>query len=321
MDRDGLVIAALDELLPPGRVLDVGAGDGFTAERLGAGRPVVALDPSAGMLARADLRHRVRGEAEHLPFAEAAFDGAYATWAYFFSRDWDPTPGIAELDRVVRPGGRSRSSTTSVATRSPRWPRPTSAPTLRLAGAGVRVRVIETAFRFEDLEEAQRLLGFFFGGARRCRCRARGPVPGRAVPSIQPRSLTDLAMPGIIAGTCQQPERYPTTDRGPRVPAVHRRVVRPPGPSRLPVADASVEGTFDEKDRSDRLRHLLRGRWVPVPRDIDRLLGVRRVHTRARSLSARVAGDRRGGHVSAVRDPDRGGGRHGQPPPLGGDRA
>jgi hypothetical protein len=26
MDRDGLVVRALDELLPPGRVLDVGAG-------------------------------------------------------------------------------------------------------------------------------------------------------------------------------------------------------------------------------------------------------------------------------------------------------
>ena len=32
MDRDGLVIDALHELLPPGLVLDVGAGDGFTAD-------------------------------------------------------------------------------------------------------------------------------------------------------------------------------------------------------------------------------------------------------------------------------------------------
>jgi hypothetical protein len=32
MDRDGLVVRALDGLLPRGRVLDVGAGDGFTAE-------------------------------------------------------------------------------------------------------------------------------------------------------------------------------------------------------------------------------------------------------------------------------------------------
>ena len=104
MDRDGLVIRALDELLPLGRVLDVGAGDGFTAERLGAGRRIVALEPSAGMIGVRPLVW-VRGDAEHLPFAEASFDGAYATWAYFFSRDWDPTPGIAELDRVVRSGG------------------------------------------------------------------------------------------------------------------------------------------------------------------------------------------------------------------------
>ncbi len=31
MDRDGLVIAALDAALPGGLVLDVGAGDGFSA--------------------------------------------------------------------------------------------------------------------------------------------------------------------------------------------------------------------------------------------------------------------------------------------------
>jgi len=105
MDRDGLVIEALHELLPAGPVLDVGAGDGFTAERLGTSRSIVALEPSADMLARADLPARVQGEAEHLPFVERAFDGAYATWAYFFTRDWDPTRGIVELDRVVRPGG------------------------------------------------------------------------------------------------------------------------------------------------------------------------------------------------------------------------
>jgi len=50
MDRDGLVEKALDEVLPGGRVLDVGAGDGFTAERLSASRRIVALEPSAGMI-------------------------------------------------------------------------------------------------------------------------------------------------------------------------------------------------------------------------------------------------------------------------------
>ena len=164
MDRDGLVIEALNALIPPGLVLDVGAGDGFTAERLSTGRSVVALEPSAGMLKRADLPLRVRGEAEHLPFADAAFDGAYASWAYFFTRDWDPTPGIAELDRVVRPGGQlaivdnlGGDAFAAMAEAD------ISADPAVWQALGFRCDVIETAFRFEDLEEAERLLGFFFG--------------------------------------------------------------------------------------------------------------------------------------------------------------
>ena len=163
MDRDGLVIRALDEVLPSGRVLDVGAGDGFTADRLGASRRIVALEPSAGMIGERQLTW-VRGDAEHLPFAEASFDGAYATWAYFFSRDWDPTPGIAELDRVVRRGGPlaivdnlggdafAAMADTDISA-DPGW----------WSAHGFETQVIETSFRFDDLDDARRLLGFFFG--------------------------------------------------------------------------------------------------------------------------------------------------------------
>jgi SAM-dependent methyltransferase len=163
MDRDGHVLRALDGLLPDGRVLDVGAGDGFTAERLGGGRRVVALEPSDGTIGTRRLTW-VRGEAEHLPFADAGFDGAYATWAYFFSRDWDPTPGIRQLDRVVREGGplaivdnlggdAFAAMADADISADPDW----------WAAQGFDVRVIETAFRFDDLEDARRLLGFFFG--------------------------------------------------------------------------------------------------------------------------------------------------------------
>ena len=65
MDRDGKVIAWLDELLPDGLVLDVGAGDGFTAERLARpGRSVVPLEPAAGMIARERRLPWVRGVAQ-----------------------------------------------------------------------------------------------------------------------------------------------------------------------------------------------------------------------------------------------------------------
>ena len=65
MDRPGRVIAALDRLLPSeGLVLDVGAGDGFTASRLAAN--VVALEPAAGMRKPQPDVMVIGGEAERL---------------------------------------------------------------------------------------------------------------------------------------------------------------------------------------------------------------------------------------------------------------
>jgi SAM-dependent methyltransferase len=164
MDRDGLVIDALDQLLPAGRVLDVGAGDGFTAARLASDRRVVALEPDPRMIDRHRSLGWVRGEAEHLPLRAGSLAGAYATWAYFFSRDWDPTPGIAELDRVVTAGGPlaivdnlgdDEFSALAEGDIS-------ADPTFWVAH-GFDQQVIETSFRFDDLEQARTLLGFFFG--------------------------------------------------------------------------------------------------------------------------------------------------------------
>jgi SAM-dependent methyltransferase len=164
MDRDGLVIGALDRALPSGDVLDVGAGDGFTARRLAEGRTITALEPSGEMIRAHDGLRWVRGEAERLPFVDASFDAAYATWAYFFSRGWDPTPGIAELDRVVRPDGvlaiveNLGDDAFSALTDDDM-----SADTAFWRAQGFACEPIETAFRFDDVEEAQTLLGFFFG--------------------------------------------------------------------------------------------------------------------------------------------------------------
>jgi SAM-dependent methyltransferase len=165
MDRDGLVIAALDRVLSPGDVLDVGAGDGFTARLLaGPRRRITCLEPARAMMRSGGDPRWVQGEAERLPFADGSFACAYATWAYFFSRDWDPRPGVAELDRVVRPGGMlaivenlGGDAFTALADEDI-----TADPGV-WEEEGFACEAIDTAFRFDDLDEARRLLGFFFG--------------------------------------------------------------------------------------------------------------------------------------------------------------
>jgi len=93
------------------RVLDVAAGTGLVTRALvdrGRAERVVALDQSAPMLAGAAVRSdpRVRfvlGQAERLPFPDAAFDALTVT--YLLRYVDDPGATLAELVRVVRPGG------------------------------------------------------------------------------------------------------------------------------------------------------------------------------------------------------------------------
>jgi SAM-dependent methyltransferase len=92
------------------RVLDVGCGPGaLTGElvsRTGATN-VAAVDPSASFVDAA--RTRLPGvdvrqaSAEQLPFEDDVFDAALAQLVVHFMSD--PVRGIAEMARVVRPGG------------------------------------------------------------------------------------------------------------------------------------------------------------------------------------------------------------------------
>jgi demethylmenaquinone methyltransferase / 2-methoxy-6-polyprenyl-1,4-benzoquinol methylase len=105
---------------PEDRVLDVATGTGLVAETLVSryGCRVVGLDQSAAMLGRAreklerdpSLADRVElfeGEAERLPFRDREFD--HLTFTYLLRYVDDPAATLAELARVVRPGGRVAS--------------------------------------------------------------------------------------------------------------------------------------------------------------------------------------------------------------------
>ena len=92
-----------------GSVLDVATGTGLVAERLLAqGHRVTGLDQSPDMLAVARSRfgdrvELVEGSATELPFANASFD--HLTFPYLLRYVDDPAATLAELARVVRPGG------------------------------------------------------------------------------------------------------------------------------------------------------------------------------------------------------------------------
>ena len=116
---------------PNERVLDVATGTGLVAQALVRryGCEVVGLDQSPQMLARARQRVArdprlgervtlVRGEAERLPFADGEFD--HLTFTYLLRYVEDPAATLAELARVVKPGGRVASLEFAVPTR-PLW--------------------------------------------------------------------------------------------------------------------------------------------------------------------------------------------------------
>ncbi|GLZ38846.1 methyltransferase domain-containing protein [Actinokineospora sp. NBRC 105648] len=93
------------------RVLDAGCGSGAVSEALRERGAVVAgFDRSAKMveLARrrlgADTDLRVADIGEPLPYLDGAFDDVVAALVLHYLQDW--TAPLAELRRVLKPGGR-----------------------------------------------------------------------------------------------------------------------------------------------------------------------------------------------------------------------
>lgn len=96
-----------------GVVLEVGAGSGLNFALYVPGRVerVEATEPDATMLRYAEPRRAAApvpitltaAPAEALPFADATFDSAVATLV--FCSVSDPLRGLAEIRRVLKPGG------------------------------------------------------------------------------------------------------------------------------------------------------------------------------------------------------------------------
>lgn len=127
-DREQQIEALLETLHPyaAATLLDVGCGTGFHLPRFAArGARVLGVEPHPPLAARAWARVLAKGAgsgggeakrepgvgrvavavgaAQHLPVADASIDIAHARWAYFFGPGCEP--GLAEMRRVIRPGG------------------------------------------------------------------------------------------------------------------------------------------------------------------------------------------------------------------------
>jgi SAM-dependent methyltransferase len=96
------------EGVAPRRVLEVGGGDGWLSARLRdeLGCEVTMVDQSERMVELAAARgiDTQVGDVQALPFADASFDTAVAAWMLYHVQDIDR--GLAELARVLAPGGR-----------------------------------------------------------------------------------------------------------------------------------------------------------------------------------------------------------------------
>ncbi len=114
-DRAGAVTSLMHALASwqDRDVLDVGCGTGFHLPLFAAtARSVTGVEPHGSLVALARRRVRrldnvevVHGAAAPLPLPDHSVDVVHARWAYFFGPGCEP--GLAELDRVVRPGGRA----------------------------------------------------------------------------------------------------------------------------------------------------------------------------------------------------------------------
>lgn len=93
-----------------GRALDLGCGTGRNLPHYAASVSLIGVDPAADVLRRARQRAPraclVQARAEELPFRAGAFDTVVS--GLVFCSVADPRRGLAEIRRVLSPGGELR---------------------------------------------------------------------------------------------------------------------------------------------------------------------------------------------------------------------
>lgn len=131
------------------RVLEIGVGTGRVAVTLDV--PIIGLDLSRPMMqvlrTKTDAIPLVEGDATALPFPDDAFDAAYGAHVFHLIPTWETA--LAELVRVVRPGGKILAVRGSGATDVER--ELNEALSVRRAPVG--------AHRIEDIDDGARKLG------------------------------------------------------------------------------------------------------------------------------------------------------------------
>lgn len=194
-DADGALWQALAEAADwtGADVLDVGCGDGYHLPRFArVARSVTGVEPYGACLERARRRTAgipgvqvLPGLAQRLPVGASAADLVHARTAYFFGPGCEP--GLAEANRVLRPGGTlAIIDVDGAASPYGEWLR-AGTPGYRPArieeffvARGFSCRRVDTEWRFERRLDLEAALRVEFPPAVAARAIAR--TPGLAIP-------------------------------------------------------------------------------------------------------------------------------------------
>ena len=174
---------AIGKILSPDGldIVDLGAGTGRLTRLLAPrARTIHAFDASAHMLAETEASLRGMGlsnwkvgVADHrqIPLADASVDLVVSGWSFCYLAVWGGAnwqfalqDGLAEIERVLRPGGTViLFETLGTGSATPQPPEKLAGYYAWLAEKGFQSTWLRTDYRFESLDEAVELSSFFFG--------------------------------------------------------------------------------------------------------------------------------------------------------------